>query len=160
VSVLRALAKAGRHPLVYLRAVAATLSAARRVARLSESLPFDDAVAALRQGRIYRGRLKDPRVHLRVTAHLASRLPPRNMGACLRRSLILLHLWSRCGLRPKLHLGFRLEEDDRFGHAWVTLEEPGLAELATASLDYPELFVFFPNRLPIALWSWPSTQTA
>ena len=145
MSILRALAKAGRHPLLYLRAVAATSSAARRVALLTKSLPFDDSVATLRQGRPYHGRLRDPRIHLRVTAHLANHLPPRDMGACLRRSLILIHLWSRCGLQPKLHLGFRIEDADRFGHAWVTLEAAEGAEgteLETPSLDYPELFVF------------------
>jgi hypothetical protein len=69
-------------------------------------------------------------------------LPPRRYGACLRRSLLLLDLWSRCGLEVRLHLGVRRAgESAREAHAWVTTEAPrGGREVATSSLGYPEAF--------------------
>lgn len=54
-------------------------------------------------------------------------LPPRGYGPCLKRSLLLVDLWSRCGLEPKLHLGVRRPGDSALeGHAWVTVGDPGL----------------------------------
>ncbi len=54
-------------------------------------------------------------------------LPPYRYGRCLKRSLILLDLWSRCGLRPRLHLGVRRPDQDPLeGHAWVTTGDPRL----------------------------------
>lgn len=41
-------------------------------------------------------------------------------GVCLDRSLMLLDLWSRCGLRPDLRLGAVGAEERRHFHAWVT----------------------------------------
>lgn len=62
-----------------------------------------------------------------VLVRLLPLLPPYRYGPCLKRSLILLDLWSRCGLRPRLHLGVRRPgEDPLQGHAWVTTGDPRL----------------------------------
>jgi hypothetical protein len=42
-----------------------------------------------------------------AAARLLPLLPPRRVGRCLKRSLVLLDLWSRCGLEPRLHVGVR-----------------------------------------------------
>jgi hypothetical protein len=47
-------------------------------------------------------------------------LPPHGIGPCLKRSLLLLDLWSRCGLAPRLHVGVALSATGRRAHAWVT----------------------------------------
>ena len=52
-------------------------------------------------------------------------LPPRGYGRCFKRSLMLLDLWSRCGLVPRLHLGTVQDRRDRNFHAWVTTEPDG-----------------------------------
>lgn len=62
-----------------------------------------------------------------VLIRLLPALPPYRFGRCLKRSLILLDLWSRCGLQPRLHLGVRRPGDDPLeGHAWVTTGDPRL----------------------------------
>jgi hypothetical protein len=79
-------------------------------------------------------------------------LPPWRYGRCLKRSLLLLDLWSRCGLSPRLHLGVRRdgERGRHQGHAWVTVASPPLhvpaiamkvLAPATSSQGYPEAFV-------------------
>jgi hypothetical protein len=89
-------------------------------------------------------------------------LPPWRYGRCLKRSLLLLDLWARCGLRPRLHLGVRREGEGRHdAHAWVTVDRADGAEIrlaatgpesiaaqaagklppATSSQGYPEAFV-------------------
>jgi len=61
-------------------------------------------------------------------------LPPFSYGRCYKRSLLLLDLWSRCGLAPTLHLGAKAGADhevaghqdlDRQFHAWVTTSADG-----------------------------------
>ncbi len=48
-------------------------------------------------------------------------LPPRNFGPCLKHSFLLLDLWSRCGLEPRIHIGtMRVDGEMKF-HAWVTV---------------------------------------
>jgi hypothetical protein len=47
-------------------------------------------------------------------------LPLRGLGPCMRRSLVLLDLWSRCGLDPRFHLGAAQDGDHLRLHAWVT----------------------------------------
>ncbi|HEX2255040.1 MAG TPA: hypothetical protein VHQ65_17370 [Thermoanaerobaculia bacterium] len=88
-----------------------------------------------------------------TTARLLPLLPPRGVGRCLKRSLILLDLWSRCGLEPRLHVGVRRpgrsgppsepgqgatgdatagqmggerRDDPLEAHAWVTVGDPRL----------------------------------
>lgn len=47
-------------------------------------------------------------------------LPPYRLSPCTKRSLLLLDLWSRCGLDPVLHVGIAGEASQRRAHAWVS----------------------------------------
>ena len=70
----------------------------------------------------------DPVSVLSVVEALLPVLPPWGAGRCLKRSLLLLDLWSRAGLEPALHLGCRGEAHRRVhGHAWVTTARDGLS---------------------------------
>ena len=61
-------------------------------------------------------------------------VPPWNLGPCLKRSLILLDLWSSCGREAVLRLGMRRAVDGAWqGHAW--LSGPGVPAVAS---DYVE----------------------
>jgi hypothetical protein len=70
-------------------------------------------------------------------------LPPRALGTCLRRSLVVAELWSRCGLEPKLHLGVAPRGEVREAHAWLTAEGAS-GERFTVSTpnQFDEAFVF------------------
>jgi hypothetical protein len=54
----------------------------------------------------------------------------------LKRSLVLLEVWSRCGVEAQLHLGLRREAAGVWeGHAWLSAEgdapvEAGYSEMA------------------------------
>lgn len=114
----------------------------RRLARDFGRQAFDDTVASLRRGRPFSGRLADPLVHLRVVGRLTRWLPPRAMGPCLKRSLILLHLWSRCGLEPTLHLGFAGAAERWQGHAWLTAEHAREILAAGGANGHEEAFLY------------------
>jgi len=105
-----------------LLATPLVLATGWRVARLEVALPFGELIAALRARRAspLPAWLADPAGLAETVEKLLGILPPRRCGLCLRRALLLLELWSRCGLEPKLHLGFRLQAPDRDGHAWLT----------------------------------------
>lgn len=101
-------------PLVVLTAL--------RVSFLSRRRGFGALIEALksRRARPLSPWLARPAELAGVVERLLVTLPPRDHGLCLRRALIVLELWSRCGLEPTLHLGFRFERPERDGHAWVT----------------------------------------
>lgn len=54
----------------------------------------------------------------------------------MKRSLVLLEVWSRCGVEARLHLGLRREAAGVWeGHAWLAAEgdapvEAGYSEMA------------------------------
>lgn len=138
----------------FLIALPAVARAACRCAWLERRLPLDELVARLRAVRPFTlATLSRPRWLLATLDLVLPILPPRRYGRCLKRSLLLLDLWARCGLRPRLHLGVRREEAEgpHEAHAWVTVDEatpeeaPALAEgrlpPATSSQGYPEAFV-------------------
>ena len=54
-----------------------------------------------------------------------SLLPPWWMGRCVKRSLILYALWSRCGLQPAIQFEVRRTGDGFEGHLSLT-EKPRL----------------------------------
>jgi hypothetical protein len=144
---MRTLARAGFFAL----ALPAVMRASVRVAWLQRRLPLDALATRLRS---------TPRFALAVLAHpewllasldrLLPLLPPRGYGRCLKRSLLLLDLWSRCGLRPRLHLAAPAARagGTREGHAWVTVDRgstaapAALVALGTSSEGYTEAFVF------------------
>jgi len=108
-------------------AVAATpylFAAGWRIARRDRRLGFGRLVDELRSngGRPLPRWLARPDWLAGTLERCLGVIPPRRYGPCLRRSLILLDLWTRCGLRPTLHLGFRLATEDRGGHAWISAE--------------------------------------
>lgn len=110
-------------PLRYGLATGAAVLASLRLAWLLPRLPFDELVARLRAGRRFGALLRDPTMHERVVGRLLPALPPFGAGPCLKRSLLLLHLWSRCGREPRLHLGARRVGDGPIeSHAWLEVD--------------------------------------
>lgn len=75
-----------------------------------------------------------------VAVRLLPLLPPYGMGPCLKRSLVLLDLWSRCGLAPRLHIGVRRPGEAALeAHAWVTTGVPEL-DRRTGAHGHQELW--------------------
>lgn len=126
---------------LHLLAAALVARAALRVRRLAPALPFDTLVDTLRG--VPAG-VADPPLALaaaRVAQRLLPLLPPHSHGPCLRRSLLLLDVWTRCGLAPRLHLGVRTPTRD--AHAWLTSTPPLPAyHAASDPAGYPDVFVF------------------
>ena len=133
-------------PWRLVRAVAAAYRAGWRVRR-GDRLPFDRLVEELRKGKPFKGPLADPDLHLRVVVRLLPLLPPWPMGRCMKRSLLLLDLWSRCGLAPCLHLGVAPLGEGLLGHAWLTAEAGGRTLQAGSSEGQREAFAFPPPAL-------------
>lgn len=114
-----------------------------RVARLDRRIGFEALLASLRDSgqRPLPGWLARPEALAGAVERWLEVAPPRRYGRCLRRALLLLGLWSRCGLRPKLHIGFRADRPDRRGHAWVTAEgADGARFAASGPLDDAPVF--------------------
>jgi len=142
----------------FLLALPAVARASVRVAWLARRLPLDALVVRLRAVPPFALRpLARPDWLLATLDRLLPVLPPLGHGRCLKRSLLLLDLWSRCGLHPRLHLGVRLGSPLQSaggrheGHAWVTVvaataeaanDGPSTVDgLGTSSEGYPEAFV-------------------
>lgn len=108
-----------------LRALPALLEAAVEVRRATADTPIHQLPARLRRsGPPLPASLRRPDELAALADRLAPLLPPRRLGPCLRKSLILLVLWSRCGLDPRLHLGARKRGQERPDfHAWVSAGE-------------------------------------
>ena len=104
--------------------------------------PLRPARRGAAQGKPFKGALADPNLHLRVVSRLLTGLPPPHMGRCMKRSLLLLHLWSRCGLAPCLHLGVARLGEGLLGHAWLTAESGGRTLRAGSSDGQREAFAF------------------
>jgi hypothetical protein len=139
--VSRALAKT----IFFAAALPVILRACARVAWHTRRLRLDELAPRLRRVPTLRWhRLRDPYWLLATLDRLVRVLPPWRYGLCMRRSLLLLDLWARCGLRPVLHLGLRRgDEGVHEGHAWVTVAgATGEPALATADHGYPEAFQF------------------
>lgn len=112
-------------PLFAVRAAPRVVASALRVAWLARRRRLVELPEALRE--VPAPVLRFPAYWDAVLVRLLPLLPPYRYGPCLKRSLILLDLWSRCGLRPRLHLGVRRPgEDPLQGHAWVTTGDPRL----------------------------------
>ena len=109
-----------------LRAAPLVWATGARVARRDREVGFGALVAELRRARErpLAPRLANPAWLAGTLELLLPLVPPYRYGACLRRALVLLELWSRCGLEPTLHLGFRPERAPRDGHAWLTATAP------------------------------------
>ena len=127
----------------FVLALPVLLRASLRVASLARRLPLDELVARLRAAPPFVVQvLARPEWLLASLDRVLPAFPPYGYGRCLKRSLLLLDLWSRCGLRPRLHLAAPvLRTAGRHeGHAWVTVE-PAPSLLGTSSEGYAEAFV-------------------
>lgn len=139
-----------------LLALPAIARAVVRLVWLERRLPLETLVTRMRTtGRFRVVGLARPEWLLATVDRLLPVLPPWRYGPCLKRSLLLLDLWSRCGLYPRFHLGVRREDErGRYqGHAWVSVGGAAAEPLAgspspaarlapsTSSQGYPEAFV-------------------
>jgi len=127
----------------FVLALPAVLRASLRVASLARRLPLDELVARLRAVPPFVVRaLARPEWLLASLDRALAVVPPYGYGRCLKRSLLLLDLWSRCGLRPRLHLAAPVERTAgrHEGHAWVTVD-PSAPLVGTSSEGYAEAFV-------------------
>lgn len=98
---------------------------------LAHGRPLDQLAATLRNVPLLPRPLRRP-AHLMAGLEALLRwLPPRGMRSCLKRSLLQLDLLSRCGQRPRLHVGARSGAPGD-GHAWVTVDGDPLATAAGA----------------------------
>ncbi|HXT19943.1 MAG TPA: lasso peptide biosynthesis protein [Thermoanaerobaculia bacterium] len=128
----------------FVLALPAVVRAALRVTVLARRLPLDELVARLRGAPPFVVRpLLRPEWLLASLDRLLHALPPYRYGRCLKRSLLLLDLWARCGLHPRLHLAAPLARaGGRYeGHAWVTVEPANASLLGTSSEGYAEAFM-------------------
>lgn len=96
--------------------------AALRVAWLHRRLPLDQLVEGIRQVPALPHGLRKPEVFQAIVNRWYRWLPPRGLRSCLKRSYLLLDLWTRCGLQPQFHLGVRKVDGVQDGHAWLTVE--------------------------------------
>jgi hypothetical protein len=117
--------------LAALVASAAVLRAAARVAWLEPRSGLPDLVRRLRgpEGSKRSPTIValDPRLVLAIVERLLPVLPPYGAGRCVKRSLVLLDVWSRAGLEPAFHVGVRGSGPERGGHAWVTTRDSAWA---------------------------------
>ena len=97
------------------------IRAALRLAVLERRLPLDALVARLRKGSRLHGSLADPSLYPPLVDRMLRWLPPhRRLGRCVKRSLLLLEVWTRCGLAPTFHYGVGQDADGRRrAHAWL-----------------------------------------
>lgn len=96
--------------------------AAVRVARLNRRLPLDQLVERIRQVPALPLGLRKPEAFQAAVNRWYRWVPPRGLRSCLKRSYLLLDLWTRCGLQPEFHLGVRTVDGVHDGHAWLTVE--------------------------------------
>jgi len=125
----------------FVLALPAVLRSAGRVRRLTRETGLRRLPEALRRAPRFRASwLGRPAWLDGTVARLLPLLPPYGYGPCLKRSLLLLDLWSRCGLEPRLHLGVRRPgEEPLEGHAWVTVGDPKL-DRRTGPLGHEEMW--------------------
>jgi hypothetical protein len=118
-------------PLDVLRSAAAVLRASARLSFRKRGASLPELVSRLRDAPPSRS--ADPLLSLAILERLLPLLPPYGTGRCVKRSLLLLDLWSRAGLDPELHLGLSAGEERR-GHAWVTTREAGFETYRPADI--------------------------
>lgn len=110
---------AARDLAAAVAAVPAVVAAAVRVAYLYPRRGLDRLTDELRAGP-RSGSPRQLRARTAVLDRLLPVLPPRAMGRCLKRSLVLLRLASRLGYRPVLHIAVGEGGSAPAGHAWLT----------------------------------------
>ncbi len=96
--------------------------AAIRVTWLCRRLPLDELVERIRRVPVLPRFLRGPDAFRSLVDRWYRWLPPRGFRPCLKRSYLMLDLWSRCGMNPEFHLGVRQVDGKPDGHAWLTVE--------------------------------------
>lgn len=111
-----------RRTILRVGSGAVVMAVAVRVAVLRRTWALHHLPERLRRARPLPQPLRDPELLAAAVDRLAPLLPPWRLGWCLKRSLLLLDLWSRCGLEARLHVGVRHGEAGGVeGHAWIAV---------------------------------------
>lgn len=119
----------------FLLALPSVIRAVLRVRRLESGCSLPVLVDRLRKVKPWRFAFLDHPAYLEGSVgRLAALLPLHGLGPCMKRSLVLLDLWSRCGVHPRFHLGAATAGDDLRLHAWVTSPQRSVAS------DYVEIW--------------------
>lgn len=106
----------------FVVALPAVVGAAVRLARLNRRCDLPQLADRLRAVEPWRASyLANPLYLDASVSRLIRVLPPLHFGPCIKRSFLLLDLWSRCGLAPRIHIGTRKEGGEHRFHAWVTV---------------------------------------
>jgi Transglutaminase-like superfamily len=106
--------------LFFVCAVPAVVRAARRLRHCSGEKDLEKLANAMRHAAPLPSFLRNPLFLAGTVDRLIKVLPPANFGPCLKKSLILLDLWTGCGLEPKLHLGAAIAGQTFDFHAWIS----------------------------------------
>jgi len=143
---VRAIREVARSPALYLAVLAEVVAAAVLLHGEWGRHPFDRLVERLRGESSRSGgrrRVERAWAQARVAARLVRLVPPWGMGPCLKRSLILLRLWSRAGVGVRIHLGFRPPAGGAApqGHAWLSVDEPELEPVCGGPDGHTEVLV-------------------
>lgn len=129
----------------FLAAAPFVWASARRVTALEARLDLEQLMERLRRaeaGALPRA-LTNPAWLDGTVARLLPLLPPRRLGPCLRRSLVVSELWSRCGLAPRLHVGVKTPLAVPEAHSWITASATdGTALTSSSPSGHAEAFVF------------------
>ncbi len=105
---------------LYARVIWWVVRAACRMAWRYHAYAFDQAMCTVHTLCIPGTCDIPPELLARMTERLLPWLPPWRMGRCVKRSLILLHLWSRCGIPVRLHIGIHPSQP-YYGHVWLSV---------------------------------------
>ena len=137
---MKARGERSRRLLALLVAAPFVLRAACRVAWLSRRHGIAELAARLRAAPPFHlAPLARPELWRTAVGRLAPLLPVCGRGACYAKSLLLLDLWARCGLVPRLHLSYQGGAGGVVGHAWVSAARDG-GQVSTPSLGHSPLF--------------------
>ena len=124
--------------IFFVVALPAILRAALRLKRLNRRYDLRQLADQLRAVKPWDGSyLANPRYLEASVSRLVKMLPPLNFGPCIKSSFLLLDLWSRCGLEPRIHIGTRKHAGEHQFHAWVTV--PGQHRRVR---DYAEIWSY------------------
>lgn len=121
VTKARALLRAAAEPVLVVGSALAVLRSAARVAWLARRVPVLELPRHLRVAAPLPVILRDAGRLEAVAGRMLPFLPSAGLGPCLKRSLVLLELWSRCGREAVLRLGLRRSVSGAWqGHAWLS----------------------------------------
>ncbi len=106
----------------FVAALPAVARASLRLSRLGKRCDLQHLADRLRSVERWKASfLANPRYLEGSVSRLVGVLPPRRFGPCIKRSFLLLDLWSRCGLEPRIHIGTQKRGGVYHFHAWVSV---------------------------------------